>query len=373
MPTRALGKILAFTLVLMISACALPVVTPPVDATEVPTTSFITTPEESATTQTPAQTVAEKISENNVGGLTVTEKVAVANPQWLGWTNDSQSFSVVTQTSDANANQLYGVSTFNAPSLSTKYVYSIQGSRVTSVAADGRTVAVIATDEMSFSLVDLGAGNVVIYTGTPGFRIGNVSFSPDLKYIAVTQAEAWEVVLYSLISGKEVRRLTGFETASPVFNAGFYDSSQWVLWLARGTVQLQDVETGTLGAPFSHEDSVTAFALSSDGALLATAAAKTVNGTFSPVFTLWDTAQGTELRTLILPSSTYALSFSPDGKLLAIGIDNNLQIWRVADGTLLNTFPGHQASIGLVKFSPDGKTIVTAGFDNQLYLWQVLK
>lgn len=373
MLARSIGKILGFALVLTISACSLPVVTPPVDATEVPTTSFITTPEASEASQTPVQTVAAKITETNIGGLAVTEKVAVANPQWLDFANDSQSLSVVTQTSDANGNQLFGVSTFNTPSLSTKYVYSIQGSRVTSVAADGRTVAVIAEDRMSFSLVDLGAGNVVIYTGTPGFLIGNVSFSPDLKYIAVTQAEAWEVVLYSFIDGKEILRLSGFETASPVFNAGFFDSPAWILWIARGTVQLQDVESSTLSASFSHEDSVTAFTLSPDGTILATAAAKTVNGSFSPVITLWDTTLGTELRTLILPTSTYALAFSPDGKLLAVGIDNTLQIWRVSDGTLLNTFPGHQASIGLVKFSPDGKTIVSAGFDNQLYLWQVLK
>jgi dipeptidyl aminopeptidase/acylaminoacyl peptidase len=364
-------RVLCILFILMFSACDLPEVTPPVEDTASPTTSFITTPQASDTAPSTPQTTAVTISDNNINNLVVAQKVPISNPQRVDWTNDSQSFSVVTQTTDSGGAELFGVTTLDVPSLATRYVYSVKDSRIPSVAADGRTAAVISADWLSYSLVDLGAGNTVIASGTPGFRIANVTFSTDLKYTAVTQAEAWEVVLYSFVNNSEIRRLTGFETAAPIFDAGFSASPVWMLWFARGTAQLQNVENGGLSAKFNHEDFLTSFTLSPDSTLLATAAGKTVNGTFSPVIILWDAAQGLELRTIVLSSTASALSFSPNGRLLAVGMEDTLQIWRVSDGVLLRTFPGHQSAVTLVKFSPDGKSIVTAGYDNQLYLWQV--
>jgi WD40 repeat protein len=89
--------------------------------------------------------------------------------------------------------------------------------------------------------------------------------------------------------------------------------------------------------------------------------------------TLWDAVDGVEMHTLVLSETASALSFSPDGKLLAVAVGKDLQIWNVADGILLNTFSEHSDNVALVKFSPDGKAIATAGYDNQLFLWQVLQ
>jgi WD40 repeat protein len=373
MVAKTIVRILCILFILTISACDLPEVTPPVEDTASPTTSFVTSPEASNTAPSTPQTTAVAISDNNVNNLVIVQKVPISNPQRLDWANDSQSFSVVTQTTESGGAELFGVTTLDVPSLATRYVYSVKDGRISAVAPDGHTVAVISGDWLSYSLVDLRAGNAVVAAGTPGFRIANVTFSPDLKYTAVTQAEAWEVVLFSITDNSEIRRLTGFETAAPVFDAGFSASPVWMLWHARGQAQLQDVETGALSAEFNHEDFLTSFTLSSDSTLLATAAGKTVNGTFSPVVLLWDAAQGVELRTIVLSSSANALSFSPNGRLLAVGVEDTLQVWNVSDGKLLGTYPGHQSAIALVKFSPDGKSIVTAGFDNQLYLWQVLQ
>lgn len=372
MNTRILSKILCILLLLTISACTLPEVTPPVIETQAPTSSFDITPE----VVTPSQAVTQNaavISAGNLNALLVTAKVPVTSPQLLEWSDDSQTLAVVNQTSDTGGNQLFGATILTSPSLAPAYLYSVQGSRISAIAPDGRTAAVIAQDQMSYSLVDLGDNNTTILTNTPGFRIGYVTFSPDLKYTAVTQAELWEVVLYNFIDGTEVRRLSGFETAAPIFDAGFSASPQWIIWHARGSAQLQEVESGTLSAIFSHEDFLSAFTISPDGTILATAAGKTVNGTFSPAVSLWDVTSGTEMNTLILPSTANALSFSPDGKLLAVAEDKDLQLWRVSDGTLIATFSEHLDTIALVRFSPDGKAIATAGYDNQLYLWQVLQ
>lgn len=368
---KSMARIFCVLFILMLSACNLPEVTPPVEESPTSESSFNTTPAVSQTEPPVAQSNPILITDANVNKLTVVQKIPVTNPLQVEWANDNQTFSVLNQTSDAGGTQLFGVTTFDVPSLATRYLYTLQNGRITAVAADGRTVAVISDDWLSYSLVDIGAGNIEVASGTTGFRIANVTFSPDLKYAAITKAEAWEVVLHSFVDNSEVRLLTGFETAAPIFIAGFSASPAWMVWFARGTAQLQDVETGALSPVFSHEDFITAIAVSPDSSILATAAGKTVNGTFSPAITLWDAALGTELRTIISPAFT--ITFSPDGKLLAAGADDALSIWRVADGTLLGTFPGHLATIGSVKFSPDGKYIVTAGYDNQLYLWQVLE
>jgi len=372
MTSRISLNILCILLVLMVASCTLPSVTPVVEATQEPTSSFSTTSEAPQPSPVTSQK-AVVITEGNLSKLDVTAKVAVASPQLLEWSTDSQTLSVVNQTSDASGNQLFGVTTLLSPSLTPKYVYSVQGSRISDIAADGRTVAVITQDMQSYALVDLGANNTTILSSTPGFLVGNVTFSPDLRYIAVTQQEQWEVVLYNLVNGTEVRRLSGFETAAPVFDAGFSTSPQWILWHARAKAQLQEVETGKLSPEFNHEDFLSAFTTSPDGTLLATAAGKTVNGTFSPTVTLWDAVDGVEMHTLVLTDSANALSFSPDGKLLAVAAGKDLQLWRVSDGSLMGTFSEHLDFISLVKFSPDGKAIATAGFDNQLYLWQVLQ
>jgi WD40 repeat protein len=372
MSSRLLSRILSIALLLALTACTLPEVTPPVVDTATPTSSFILTPETSVPTTVTPQT-AVTITQGNISSLVVTAKVPVINPQILSWSNDSQILTLINQTTDDSGKTLFGATALASPSLAPSYVFSSPGAWISAAAADGRTVAVIAPDQMSYSLVDLAAGNTLILTNTPGFRIGYVSFSPDLKYVAVTQADQWEVVLYNFVNGSEVRRLSGFETAAPVFDAGFSASPQWIVWHARGTVQLQELETGKLSPVFSHEDFLSAFTLSPDGTVLATAAGKTVNGAFTPAVTLWDAVDGVEMHTLVLSETASALSFSPDGKLLAVAVGKDLQIWNVADGILLNTFSEHSDNVALVKFSPDGKAIATAGYDNQLFLWQVLQ
>ncbi len=372
MKAQMVSKILCVLLLFTLAACTLPEVTPVTTDTQEPTSSFNTTAEVTTPSEVSPQNAAV-INSGNAAALAVTGKVAITSPQVLGWAKDSQSLAVVNQTADANGNQLFGATTLSVPSLAPKYVYSAQGQRISAIAPDGHTAAVISNDMLSYILVDLAASNTILLTGTSGFRIGYVSFSPDQKYLAVTQAEMWEVVLYALPDGAEVRRLTGFETAAPVFDAGFSASPQWIIWHARATAQLQEVETGKLSPAFSHEDFLSAFTLSPDGTILATAAGKTVNGTFTPAVTLWDVTSGMEMHTLVFATPANSLSFSPDGKLLAVATGMDLQLWNVADGALLATFTEHLDYIALVKFSPDGKAIATAGYDNQLYLWQVLQ
>jgi len=69
-------------------------------------------------------------------------------------------------------------------------------------------------------------------------------------------------------------------------------------------------------------------------------------------------------------------SFSPNGdKILtaSTGPANDLsaKLWEAKTGNLIYTFKGHAFEIKFAKFSPDGKTIITAASDNIVKLWDV--
>jgi WD40 repeat protein len=371
---RFLPWLIGGLLLLSLTACNLAEVTPlPTEEPTSPVLPSFTPSQAPIPSVQVTEVVTLPIRSTNTLNLQLSQRAAVSNIQNIVWSQDSSTLALITQNADADDNQVYGVSILDARDLSPRSVFTSVGNRISAVAADGHTVAVIDRNMQAFSIVDAVASGTTLGSKVTDFLISNVTFSPDMRYIAVTKHDSWEVVLYDFNTLQEVRVLSGFETAAPVFDARFDHSPQWIAWLARGTLQLQEVETGRLSGVFSHEDFVTAYAIAPQGTILASSFGTSYGEDLVSAVRLWDMTTSTLIQTLIMNYSVNDLQFSPDEKLLAAAVGSDLQLWDPASGVLLNTLSGHSDLILQIAISPDQHTIATAGLDNQLFLWQIIE
>lgn len=69
------------------------------------------------------------------------------------------------------------------------------------------------------------------------------------------------------------------------------------------------------------------------------------------------------------------LCYSPDGSMIgvcgAIRGRGVVQLWNVKNGNQISSFEGHNREVTCMAFSPDGKRLVTGGFDSTVRLWDV--
>src|SRR5262245_17884634 len=67
-----------------------------------------------------------------------------------------------------------------------------------------------------------------------------------------------------------------------------------------------------------------------------------------------------------------SVAFSPDGKTVAsAGLDKTIKLWDVATGKERARFQGHTKEVASVVFSPDGQTLASGSLDHTAKLWDV--
>jgi len=181
--------------------------------------------------------------------------------------------------------------------------------------------------------------------------------------------------VYDVKTGKLINELKGHK--GPIYGAALHpDGKRAITGAGDMSLRVWDVNSGVQIRSFENvPDHVQALMISPDGKLVAAAHSIVFQPPGAPATViLWDFESGKQIRSLDHPKRVCCVRFSADGKTLLTSCDDaNVRLWNVADGKLLKTFARHTDRVEGASFTPDGKRVISVGDQNNPFMivWDI--
>ena len=281
---------------------------------------------------------------------------------------------------------------------------------------DGNHLAVASTVGTWIYDVHTGAERALV--PGPMASIEQISYSPDGRILAGRNSR--EIYSLDAVTGKYLHTISLNSVHSGSGRRTFmysHDGSKLASWGHGGSVQLWDAITGQHRHTIEGTSNSYCFAFSPDGSTIAysirampeisnkvhlwdgttskhkktltghkhgvesiiwapngkTIASLSKPNGWSPGSSkidiqLWDAETGNLKHTLTYDEYVSLVTYSPDGKTLAVGSDMLIYLYDVLSGKLKHKLLGYAPFV----FSPDGKTIAVDGYINTISLWDAV-
>jgi WD40 repeat protein len=193
------------------------------------------------------------------------------------------------------------------------------------------------------------------------YPITSAAFSGDGKILVTATGQGGlpgEVKMWDVPSGKERFPRLQYKASA------FYPGTE---------------EADLLGLPATLREppGVELLALSPDGTILATVYKSTrAKELDSGTAILWNTATGKPKGRVFIPEQPiHSLSFTPSGKMLVLGVGNeergDVWLWNVSKGKVAGILEGHFRPVGAVAISANGKRLASGCALGVVRLWDV--
>jgi sterol desaturase/sphingolipid hydroxylase (fatty acid hydroxylase superfamily) len=194
--------------------------------------------------------------------------------------------------------------------------------------------------------------------------VRSVAISADGEWI-VSGSYDQTVKVWNARTGQEKGTLSGHRgfVLSVAIRA---DGRQIVSASTDGTIKLWDAVSGSLQTTLSHDTgAIPGVALSGDGRYLVS--------TSWTAARLWEVPLEQELATFTGHANlVYGVAITPDGKeVVTGGFDNTVRLWDARDGKEKLTLTGHTGPVYSVAIHPDSGCIVSGSKDATVKVWDV--
>jgi WD40 repeat protein len=241
-------------------------------------------------------------------------------------------------------------------------------------------------DDRIIRLWDVKTGRPTLVI--PAYRSGGsgpimpfpVALTPDGKSVAGGCANG-QIILWDVDTGRERTRFAPPDAPPPgpidgiarmIDTLAISPDGKWLAAANRRIgVQVWNLSERRLFQTIPNESKWFQLAFSPDSSTLAWYGRSPQAAAGSAGIQLWDML-ACHFRGKISVARQSYLAFSPDGRrLVSTGWDRTIRLWDLNNNRLLKAMTGHTDQVNSVAFSPDGGTIVSGGRDSAIRLWDV--